>query len=206
VLIADDHPVYLDGLTTAIEGTRGLELIAACGDGIESLERIEATEPDVAALDLLLPGMTATAIVEALNAQQSATKVLVFSAYTDPQAVYDTIQAGARGYIPKSWARTRIVSAIAAVANGRTVLADEVQDAIGDEIRRRGALAQERLTTREREVLELLAEGLTAPQMADRLFLSVSTVKSHQHGVYEKLGVADRAAAVAAAMRRGLIR
>src|SRR3954463_7268028 len=100
VLVADDHPVYLDGLTAAIERAPGLELVGACGDGRDALERIRALEPDVAALDLLLPQLTATAILASL--EDGATKVLVFSAYTDPQAVYDAIQAGARGYIPKS--------------------------------------------------------------------------------------------------------
>jgi two-component system, NarL family, nitrate/nitrite response regulator NarL len=206
VLLADDHPVYLDGLVAAIDGSPGLELVGTCDDGHGALEQIRAHKPDVAALDLLLPGLTATAILNALDADDSATRVLVLSAYTDSQAVFDAIQAGARGYIPKSWPRTRICDAIGEVARGRTVLADEVQDGIGEEIRRRGSAAQERLTDREREILLLLAEGMSAPDIGQQLHLSVSTVKSHQHGLYEKLGVADRAAAVAAALRRGLIR
>jgi two-component system, NarL family, nitrate/nitrite response regulator NarL len=207
VLLADDHPVYLDGLAGAVAADPGLELVASCGDGREALERIRELEPDVAALDLMLPTLTATAVLQELDGGTgTGTRVLVLSAYAEAQAVFDAIQAGARGYIPKSWPRARICDAIGTVAAGHTVFAEEVQDGIGEEIRRRGAVAQERLTTRDREILNLLAEGLTSPQIAKRLYLSVSTIKTHQHSLYEKLGVADRAAAVAAAMRRGLIR
>jgi two-component system nitrate/nitrite response regulator NarL len=206
VLLADDHPVYLDGLVAAVDSVPRLELVGTCDDGHGALEQIRAHRPDVAALDLMLPGLTATGILDALRADGSETRVLVLSAFDEPQTVYDALQAGARGYIPKSWARSRILEAIAQVADGRTVLADEIQDAVGEEIRRRGALVHERLTDREREILSLLAEGLSAPQIAEQLFLSVSTVKTHQHSMYEKLGVADRAAAVATGMRRGLVK
>ena len=203
VLIADDHPVYLDGLVSALEATDDLEVVAACVDGEETLRRIRELEPDVAALDFGLPGLDAAEIVEALD---GAVRVLVFSARLDGQVVYDSVQAGAAGYIPKSWARSRICDAIRTVAGGGTIFAEEVHDGMGAEIRRRAVAAQGRLTTREREILSLLAEGRSAPQIATQLYLSVSTVKTHQHRLYEKLGVADRAAAVAEAMRRGLIR
>ena len=205
VLVADDHPLFLDGIVAAIEQAPDLELVAACADGREALDAIVRTRPDVAALDHGLPTLDAPRIVEELAAAGSQTRTLIFSARLDGRGVYDLIQAGAAGYISKSWSRSRICDAIRSVADGHTVLAEELHDGIGTEIRRRGALAQERLTDRERDVLTRMAQGLSAPAIAQELFLSTATVKTHQHNVYEKLGVSDRAAAVAEAIRRGLI-
>ena len=206
MLVADDHPLYLDGIVSAVERADDLELVAACDDGRRALDAIIGEEPDVAAIDHGLPTLDATGIVEALTEAGSPTRVLVFSARLDGRGVYDAIQAGAAGYVSKSWSRSRICAAIRTVAQGRSIFAEELHDGMGAEIRRRGALAQERLTDRERQILTRMAEGMSAPQIATELYLSTATVKSHQHNLYEKLGVSDRAAAVAEAMRRGLIR
>jgi len=205
VLVADDHPLYLDGIVAAIDRASDLELVAACADGNQALEEILENAPAVAALDHILPGLDAIQIVEKLSEAGSETRTLIFSARLDGRGVYDAIQAGAAGYISKSWSRGRICDAIRSVARGHSVFAEELHDGIGSEIRRRGALAQERLTDREREILVRMAQGLSAPAIAGELYLSTTTVKTHQHNVYEKLGVSDRAAAVAEAMRRGLI-
>jgi two-component system nitrate/nitrite response regulator NarL len=206
VLVADDHPLYLDGIVSAVERADDLQLVAACTDGRLALETILELRPAVAALDHGLPSLDATGVVESLAGAGSETRVLIFSARLDGRGVYDAIQAGAAGYVSKSWSRSRICDAIRTVAQGRSIFAEELHDGMGAEIRRRGALAQERLTDRERQILTRMAEGMSAPQIAGELFLSTATVKSHQHNLYEKLGVSDRAAAVAEAMRRGLIR
>jgi two-component system nitrate/nitrite response regulator NarL len=205
VLVADDHPLYLDGLIAAIERADDLELVASCSDGRQALRAILAERPAVAALDHGLPGLEAPGIVEALAEAGSATRTLIFSARLDGRGVYDAIQAGAAGYISKSWSRGRICDAIRSVAGGHSIFAEELHDGMGAEIRRRGALAQERLTDREREILDRMAQGMSAPAIAGDLYLSTTTVKTHQHNLYAKLGVSDRAAAVAEAMRRGLI-
>ena len=205
MLVADDHPLYLDGLVAAIERAGDLELVASCSDGQEALRAILEEKPAVAALDHGLPGLEAPGIVEALAQAGSPTRTLIFSARLDGRGVYDAIQAGAAGYISKSWSRGRICDAIRSVADGHSIFAEELHDGMGDEIRRRGALAQERLTDREREILVRMAQGMSAPTIAGDLYLSTTTVKTHQHNLYAKLGVSDRAAAVAEAMRRGLI-
>ena len=206
VLVADDHPLYLDGIVAAIERASDLELVAACTDGHQALTEILAKAPAVAALDHVLPGLDAIRVVEKLADAGSETRTLIFSARLDGRGVYEAIQAGAAGYISKSWSRNRICDAIRSVAHGHSIFAEELHDGMGAEIRRRGALAQERLTEREREILVRMAQGLSAPAIAGELYLSTTTVKTHQHNLYEKLGVSDRAAAVAEAMRRGLIR
>ncbi len=205
VLVADDHPLYLDGIVAAIERADDLELVAVLRRRAEALDEILAEAPAVAAIDHGLPGLDAVQIVGRLADAGSETRTLIFSARLDGRGVYDAIQAGAAGYISKSWSRSRICDAIRSVARGHSVFAEELHDGIGSEIRRRGALAQERLTGREREILVRMAKGLSAPAIADELYLSTTTVKTHQHNLYEKLGVSDRAAAVAEAMRRGLI-
>jgi two-component system nitrate/nitrite response regulator NarL len=206
VVVADDHPLYLDGIVAAVERADDLDLVASCGDGREALREILALQPHVAAIDHLLPGFDATQIVEALADAGSPTRTLIFSARLDSRGVYDAIQAGAAGYISKSWSRSRMCDAIRSVAEGHSIFAEELHDGMGAEIRRRGAIAQDRLTDREREILTRMAEGSSAPRIAGELYLSTATIKTHQHNIYEKLGVSDRAAAVAEAIRRGLIR
>jgi two-component system, NarL family, nitrate/nitrite response regulator NarL len=206
VVVADDHPLYLDGIVAAVERAVDLDLVAACGDGRDALREILALRPHVAAIDHMLPGLDATQIVEALAAAGSPTRTLIFSARLDGRGVYDAIQAGAAGYVSKSWSRSRICDAIRSVAQGHSIFAEELHDSMGAEIRRRGAIAQELLTDREREILVRMAEGSSAPKIAGELYLSTATIKTHQHNLYEKLGVSDRAAAVAEAIRRGLIR
>jgi two-component system nitrate/nitrite response regulator NarL len=206
VLVADDHPLYLDGIVLAVERADDLELVAACDDGRRALEAILDKRPDVAAIDHGLPSLDAVGIVEALTAAGSPTRTLIFSARLDGRGVVDAVQAGAAGYVSKSWSRGRICDAIRAVAAGGTIYAEELHAGMGEEIRRRTSLVQERLTDRERDVLARMAEGKSAPQVAEDLYLSPATVKTHQRNIYEKLGVSDRAAAVAEAMRRGLIR
>lgn len=206
VLVADDHPLYLDGIVAAVERADDLELVASCADGEEALREILARGPRVAAIDHVLPGLDATQIVKALAEAGSDTRTLIFSARLDGRDVYEAIQAGAAGYISKSWPRSRICDAIRSVARGHSIFGEELFDGMGAEIRRRGALAHERLTAREREILARMAEGSSAPRIAGELYLSTATIKTHQHNIYEKLGVSDRAAAVAEAMRRGLIR
>ena len=206
VLVADDHPLYLDGIVSAVEREDDLELVAACDDGRRALEAILDEQPHVAAIDHGLPSLDAVGIVEALATAGSPTRTLIFSARLDGRGIVDAVQAGAAGYVSKSWSRARICDAIRTVAAGGTIFAEELHAGMADEIRRRASLAQERLTEREREILARMAEGKSAPQIAEELFLSPATVKTHQRNVYEKLGVSDRAAAVAEAMRRGLIR
>jgi two-component system, NarL family, nitrate/nitrite response regulator NarL len=131
--------------------------------------------------------------------------VVMIAADPDPELVYTAIARGAAGYLTKDADARELCDAIAAVARGSTVIAPQLQSGIAGEIRLRAVHDRPFLSDREREVLELVAEGLTAPQIGRRIHLSTATVKTHLSHVYEKLGVAERAAAVAAAMRRGLV-
>jgi two-component system nitrate/nitrite response regulator NarL len=206
VVVADDHPLFREGIERAVRERPDLELVGSAADGREALERIRELTPAVGVLDLRLPGLDGLQVLNALTRDGVQTRVLILSASGDPEVVYRAIQGGASGYFRKEADRDAILDAIAAVARGRTMIDPELQADVFDQIRLRGT-GEERpiLTAREREVLTLMADGLSGPQIAEKLIVALPTVKTHQARLYEKLGVSDRAAAVAEAMRRGLL-
>jgi two-component system nitrate/nitrite response regulator NarL len=206
VVVADDHPLFREGIERAVRERSELELVGSTEDGREALRVIREQEPLVAVLDLRLPSLDGLQILNALTRDGVPTRVLFLSASGDPELVYRAVQGGAAGYFRKEADRQAILDAIMAVSRGRTVIDPELQAGVFDQIRARGT-GEDRpiLTVREREVLALMAEGLSGPQIADRLIVALPTVKTHQARLYEKLGVSERAAAVAEAMRRGLL-
>jgi two-component system, NarL family, nitrate/nitrite response regulator NarL len=205
VLVADDHPLYREGVVRAIKDRPDLELVAECDDGRSALDEIKRLKPDVAVLDVKMPSLDGTAVLNAVERDGLATRVVFLSAYVDGAVVYSAIAGGAAAYLSKEADRRQICDAIAAVARGETILAPEAQAGIAREVRLRREEDRPALTAREQEILELTAAGRSAPQIAGELFLSTATVKTHLQHLYEKLGVSDRAAAVAEAMRRGLL-
>ena len=206
VLLADDHPIYREGLARAIMERPELNLVAQAGSGREALDLIRDHRPDVAVLDVRMPDLDGPDVMRALRREDVEVGVLFLSAGTDGGTSYGVVADGARGYLTKDAGRQEICEAITRVARGETVLASEVQSSLASEIGRRREVADgPDLTEREREILVLVAEGLSAPEIARTIHLSPTTVKGHLHTLYEKLGVSDRAAAVAEGMRRGLL-
>jgi two-component system, NarL family, nitrate/nitrite response regulator NarL len=206
VLVADDHPVYREGITRAVKDRPDLELVGEAGDGREALEGIRRARPDVAVLDIRMPGLDGTQVLAALRRDSIPTEVLFVSAFMEAELAYRTVAEGAKGYLSKSASRAEICDAIVTVARGGTALAPEAQRGLAEEIQQREQAGQTpELTEREQQVLRLIAEGMSAPEIGRKIHLSSTTVKSHLRTLYEKLGVSDRAAAVAEAMRRGLL-
>ena len=205
MLVADDHPVYREGIVRAVKERPDLELVAEVATGREALDAIAELRPHVAVLDMKMPDLDGRHVLGAIGRDKLPTRVLFVSAYVDSEIVYAAIGGGARGYLSKDATRQQICDAVAAVGRGDTVFAAQVQTGIAREIQLRSADAGVLLTPREREILELTAEGFLAPDIGRRLYLSPATVKTHLQRLYGKLGVSDRAAAVAEAMRRGLL-
>ncbi len=205
MLVADDHPVYREGIVRAVKERPDLELVAEVATGREALDAIAELRPHVAVLDMKMPDLDGAHVLGAIGRDELPTRVLFVSAYVDSEIVYAAIGGGARGYLSKDATRQQICDAVAAVARGDTVFAAQVQTGIAHEIQLRSADAGVLLTPREREILELTAQGFLAPDIGRRLYLSPATVKTHLQRLYGKLGVSDRAAAVAEAMRRGLL-
>lgn len=206
VLIADDHPLYRDGIVRAVRERHELEIVAECADGRAALEAIRDRVPDVAVIDLFLPALGGIEILNAVRRDRLSTRVLVLSASTDGSQVHAAMAAGAAGYVAKSADRVALCDAIAAVARGQAVLDQELQAGLLEQVRAHGQpVERPALTKRETQVLRLLAEGHSAPAIGRRLYLAPATVKTHLGHLYEKLDVSDRAACVAQAMRAGLI-
>ncbi len=206
VLVADDHPIYREGIVRAINERDDLELVGEAADGRDALEKIRQLTPAVAVLDIRMPGLDGTQVLSEMRRDGLDSEVLFLSAFMDPELAYRTVAAGAKGYLSKESSRREVCDAIATIARGGTSLAAEVQAGLAREIQERERRAERpQLTEREQQVLRLVAEGLSAPEIAKRIELSSATVKSHLHTLYEKLGVSDRAAAVAESMRRGLL-
>lgn len=205
VLVADDHPLYRDGIVRAIKQRPDLELVGEAADGRDALARIRELEPDVAVVDFNLPSLSGIQVVTALTDLGTPVQVLMLTAYTESELVYDAIAAGARGYLLKDVDRRTICDAITSVARGNTVFSPNLHDGIAEQIRAHRHDPRPRLSPREREILSLAAEGRSGPEIARILFLSPNTVKTHLANIYDKLDVSDRAAAVAKALREGVL-
>ena len=205
VVVADDHPLFRRAVIEAIKARPSLEFVGEAGDGREALESIRETRPDVAVLDVRMPKLDGLGVLNAVVRDGLPTRVIFLTAHIDSGGAYEAVGAGAAAYLAKEASAEVICDAIAAVARGETVLGPEVQAGIAREIRLRSGDERPVLTPREREILALTADGHSAPDIAERLNLSPTTVRTHLQHLYDKLGVSDRAAAVAEAMRRGLL-
>ena len=204
-VVVDDHPFFRDGIVRGLTLSGRVKVLGDAGDGREGLELIRAESPDVAVVDYQMPDLDGLDVVRAIVRDGLPTGVLLLSAITDSAVVFAALEAGARGYLAKDASRADVVSAVEEVARGRTVVPPDLAGALADQIRMRASSSGPALSDREREVLEGFSRGLSIPQVAAELYLAPSTVKTHTQRLYEKLGVSDRAAAVAEAMRRGLL-
>jgi two-component system nitrate/nitrite response regulator NarL len=205
VLVADDHPFFRDGVTRGLLQSGVIEVVAQAENGREAIELIQEHQPAVALVDYQMPDMDGLGVVHAVVRDGLPTRVLLLSAITDNAIVYRALEEGAAGYLSKDARRAEIVDAVQQVARGRTVVPPELAAGLASQIRLRSQPTGPVLSERERQVLQAFAAGKSIPTVAAELFLAPSTVKTHTQRLYEKLGVSDRAAAVAEAMRQGLL-
>lgn len=203
--MGDDHPLFRDGVVRALGSSGTIDVVAEADDGLAALELIRQHRPQVALLDYRMPGLDGAQVAAAVRRDELPTRVLLISAHDESAIVYSALQSGAAGFIPKESSRTELVDAVLNCAKGRDVVAPSLAAGLVGEIQRRTESDAPTLSQREREVLALIASGKSIPAMAKELYLAPSTVKTHVQRLYEKLGVGDRAAAVAEAMRRRLL-
>lgn len=205
VVVGDDHPMYREGVARGLSGSGRVIVVAQAEDGRAALAAIREHAPEVAVLDYRLPELDGAQVANAVRRDGLATRVLILSAFTDSALVYRAIEQGAAGYLPKEARQREILDAVLACARGETVVPPALATGLAEELRRHAAGTGPLLTQREAQVLSLMAEGMSVPAMATQLVVAPTTIKTHVGHLYEKLGVSDRAAAVAEAMRRGLL-
>lgn len=206
VVVAEDHPLYRAGLTRVLRDRVEIEVLGEAADGRQALERIREFRPDVAVLDLGLPDIDGLGVLDALRREELGTRVVLLSAREDSATVYRAISLGVDAYLPKTSTGSEIVDVVLAVARGDTVISPAMQGGLVQEIRlRRPTDDRPVLSPRELEVLRLAADGLSAVEIGQRLHISKTTVRTHLQHVYNKVGVNDRTAAVAQALRMGLL-
>ena len=201
LLIADDHPIVRDGIRGMFAGDAGFEVLGEAGDGAQAVELARALNPDVILMDLRMPRMDGVTAIKELAKLGIAARVLVLTTYDTDKDVLPAIEAGATGYLLKDTDRDELIRAVRTAARGEAVLSPSVATRLLGQVR----TPADPLSARELEILNLIAHGTTNREAAARLFISEATVKSHVLHIYAKLGVNDRAAAVAVAFRRGLL-
>jgi DNA-binding NarL/FixJ family response regulator len=202
LLIVDDHPVVRDGLRGIFESDPQFEVAGEAGNGAEAVTRARSLQPDVVLMDLRMPDVDGVTAIKRLAELGVDTRVLVLTTYDTDTDVVPAIEAGATGYLLKDAPRSELLSAVRAAARGEAVLSPSVATRLLGQVR---APAHEPLSSRELDVLALVARGTSNRDAAARLFISEATVKTHLLHIYAKLGVNDRAAAVATGFQRGLL-
>ena len=207
VLLADDHNLVRAGVRKILEAHREVEVVGEVGDGEAALRALEATPTDVLVLDLTMPGTDGFEVLNRAKLKHAALKILVLTMHASPEYVARAIREGADGYLLKDSAVQDLVAAIDAVMQGRTYYSPPIQKELGEILRagrsRRRLLDQ--LTDREREVLRLVAEGLSTKEIASRLSISARTVETHRAHLMRKLGLRSVARLTQFAIREGMI-
>jgi DNA-binding NarL/FixJ family response regulator len=202
LLVADDHPVVRDGIVGMVSSDPGIEVVGEASDGAEAVRLARALRPDVVLMDLRMPGTDGLTAIRELARLGMPSRVVVLTTYDSDADMLPAIEAGATGYLLKDASRDELVRAVHAAAAGHSALAPSVASRLVDRVRTPEASL---LSPRELQVLALVADGTTNREAGERLHLSEATVKTHLLSVYAKLGVSDRAAAVAEGFRRGLL-
>lgn len=209
IILADDHPIVRRGLRAVLEAEKGFTLLGEAGDGLEAMRMLESLQPDILIADLMMPGLTGLEVTRQTKQRFPQTKVIILSMHATESYVLEALRNGANGYVLKDAAADELVRAIREVLTGRRYLSSQLSErAIESYIERAEAAvvdSYDSLTTREREVLQLAAEGLTNTEIADRLFISPRTAETHRANLMKKLNLSNHTELIRYAIRRGVL-
>ncbi|MCP4140154.1 MAG: response regulator transcription factor [Chloroflexi bacterium] len=203
ILVVDDHPVVRNGLVGMLNGQGSFNVVGEAENGIEALNLVEGLNPDVILMDLKMPEMNGVTAIRKIRKLRPAQHILVLTTYDSDSDLLPAIEAGATGYLLKDVPREDLFSAIEATARGETVVAPNIAARLFSKMRNPG---EDKLTTREIEVLQRVAKGDTNKEAARSLHISEATIKTHLLHIFDKLGVDDRTAAVTEAIKRDIFR
>jgi two-component system, NarL family, response regulator NreC len=203
VLIADDHGVVAEGLRKLVEAQADMQVVALVEDGHEAVRRAMEDGPDVVLMDIAMPLLNGTEATRIIRQRRPQTRVVVLSAYSDPVHVYRALQAGAAGYIAKKSVAKEVVDAIRTAHQGGHYLSGQLTEGLIDHVIHKSDPLQ-RLSSRERQVLQMLAEGHAVAKIAQTLSLSPKTVETYRARMMEKLGIGDFASLIRFAIQQGV--
>lgn len=202
VLVIDDHPVVREGLSGMLAGQPDFEVVGQGSDGFQAVSMNAELRPDVILMDLRMPGMDGVSAIQEIKSRLPETNILVLTTYDSDADIVRAVEAGATGYLLKDTPREELFRAVRSAARGESVLAPAVAARLMTRMR---APAEENLTAREIEVLELVSKGNSNKQVGRALHISTATVKTHLIHIFDKLGVKDRTSAVTVALEKGIL-
>jgi DNA-binding NarL/FixJ family response regulator len=205
IVIADDHGIVRSGIRLLLERQPDLEVVAEAANGIDARDTVIRERPDLAILDVKMPGLTGLQATREIKAQAPEVSILILSMHDDERYLFEALKAGASGYVLKSQADTDLLDAIRSVERGEPFLSPAAQQALIRDVLERGAEVESELTPREEEIVKMVAEANTSREIAEMLHLSEKTVENHRANAMKKLGMRDRVELVRYAIRRGLI-
>lgn len=205
VFLADDHAMVREGLCALISREPSMRIVGQCGDGLQVLRQVEALSPDVVVLDITMPGLNGLDVCRQLTRKGHETAVLILTMHDDEQFVMRAIEYGASGYVLKEAAAEQLAEAIRTVSRGELYLGPGIRRTALQRIGQPGGDPYDRLTLRERQVLQQIAEGKTNRQIAQELSLAVKTVDTHRSRLMRKLNIHDQTSLVKFALRRGIV-
>jgi two-component system, NarL family, response regulator LiaR len=204
VVIADDHALVRSGLQGILSLYDDIQLVAQADSGAQAVSLCEQTTPDVVLMDLVMPGMDGAAATAEILRRCPGCRVLALTSFSDEELIKATLRAGATGYLMKNVSGDQLAAAIRSASMGKPTLAPEAAEALMHAVTSGGPTGSD-LTRRERQVLALMAEGLTNAEIADRLVISLSTAKTHVSSIISKLGVSSRTEAATVAVRHRIV-
>jgi DNA-binding NarL/FixJ family response regulator len=209
VFLADDHQVMRDGLRTLIQAKSGFRVVGEAGDGREAVREVLRLKPDVVVLDIAMPGLNGIEAARQIRKKCPSTEVVILSMYSTSEHIYRALEAGARGYLLKECAGQEVIEAVRAAKSGRRFLSGKISERdIEDHRRRRdgrkSASPLDRLSPREREILQLVVEGKSSAAIAKIVFLSPKTVETYRSRLMKKLNVDDLPSLIKYAVANGL--
>jgi len=199
VLLVDDHPILLDGLVMLLECESDMAVVGQAANGEDAIALFKEHQPDIMLIDLRLPTISGIEVITKIRADYPQARIVVLSTYDTDEEIYQAVQAGARGYLVKGAASEELLKAIRTVYRNQTYIPPSTSEKL---LRRMTAPT---LSTREQEVLQMIAEGKTNPQISAELNVAESTVRFHVSNILDKLGVGDRTQAIVQAMNQGLV-